>query len=356
MPLQLVPTAADLGIDVGMIQGQILIGTFLSCILYGAICLEIFRYFRSFRDDSTYYKISVFLIWMFDTAHIVCGMHLSFFYLVKNYGLVQYLLFIPGTYSALLVITNCSGTIAHVNIIMKVWSLSNHNKFHATALLILVAMKTAMALATSIELATHPSFLRIHEFAWSISAGLSFGICSDVAVAGTLSLFLRKSRSGFPQSRVDPVVNMIIQYVIGCGAASCILVGGTLITYLSMTHNLVHIAIYMQVEKSYALSYLTILNSRTMLRALRGEDSTNPTTKVRLSTLVQRSQIGGDRNSVLPRFMDVLVTTNTSVTSDTMRFSRYDMSKDVTPNVSVHSPEKVIEITNDGTAIEPLPN
>ncbi|KAI0363874.1 hypothetical protein BV20DRAFT_1057663 [Pilatotrama ljubarskyi] len=62
--------------------GAILVGTFVSLVLYGVTLQQVYRYLRTYSSDSFYTKsaCSCFL-----TLHSILCMHICYWYLVSNY-------------------------------------------------------------------------------------------------------------------------------------------------------------------------------------------------------------------------------------------------------------------------------
>ncbi|TDL16857.1 hypothetical protein BD410DRAFT_589659 [Rickenella mellea] len=240
-------------LNVKLLMGPVLVGLFLSTSLYSVVCVMAFQYFKGFPEDPLYYRISVAVVWMFDTVHVLCGIQLMWYWLIQHYGDVTHLMVIPPSYSIIILLTMLSGTITHLNIIIKVWTLSDHKKITALPLLLLMVTTSVMAISTSIDMLKAPTFLVGHA-PWSIIGGLASGALSDIGLCGMLSYFLLRSRSGFSASRVDPIVNRMTQYLVGTGSLSAVGALLTLVLYLTrQKSSLVHTGVYVLLERFYVL-------------------------------------------------------------------------------------------------------
>ncbi|KAI1797000.1 hypothetical protein LXA43DRAFT_497930 [Ganoderma leucocontextum] len=52
--------------------GPLLIGAMLSCVLYGMSVIQMFMYFNTYEQDSIRMKLYVVLVWVFETASVIC--------------------------------------------------------------------------------------------------------------------------------------------------------------------------------------------------------------------------------------------------------------------------------------------
>ncbi|KAM5537178.1 hypothetical protein V8D89_009111 [Ganoderma adspersum] len=52
--------------------GPLLIGALLSCVLYGMSVIQLFMYFNTYERDSIWMKLYVVLVWVIETASVIC--------------------------------------------------------------------------------------------------------------------------------------------------------------------------------------------------------------------------------------------------------------------------------------------
>ncbi|TDL16858.1 hypothetical protein BD410DRAFT_886497 [Rickenella mellea] len=107
-------TADSIGLDIRFFTGALLVGLFVSTSIYGTNFTMAFQYYTGFPDDNIFYKISVAALLMADTSHFVCGIHMVYFYLVEHYGEPDQLLTIPLSLPILIFFTVFSGSISHI--------------------------------------------------------------------------------------------------------------------------------------------------------------------------------------------------------------------------------------------------
>jgi hypothetical protein len=76
------------GIDITNTHGTLLIGCFLSCVVYGATCLQVFLYFARYEHDARHHKAMVFILWLVDTANQIITLKSQWRPLILEYGRV----------------------------------------------------------------------------------------------------------------------------------------------------------------------------------------------------------------------------------------------------------------------------
>ncbi|KAI0682313.1 hypothetical protein C8T65DRAFT_750653 [Cerioporus squamosus] len=88
--------------------GAVLLGTFLSLMLYGMTLHQSYRYYRLYPNDKAWLRGVVSLTIVLETIHMVLACHVCYYYLVTNYFKPTALLF--GSWSIKLLLI-CSGCI-----------------------------------------------------------------------------------------------------------------------------------------------------------------------------------------------------------------------------------------------------
>ncbi|TDL15625.1 hypothetical protein BD410DRAFT_845048 [Rickenella mellea] len=295
-------TDQPLGLNIEVFMGPALIGVFSSATFYLLTCYMTYQYFNRFQDDVWYYKFSVAIVWYLsfinltdsprpmteirttDTAHLICGITMIYQFLILHYGQPETMLTIPRTLLVMLMLNTVSEIVCHTNVILKVWKLSAHKKETAVTLFALILIRTAFSIGMAVEAFKIPSFLR-----WTFIGTLVLDIILDMTLCAVLSYFLLANRTRNPNSRTDPIVFRIIQYLVGTGVLSCACGILTLISVLAFPKTLIYLTPLILLEKLSVLSFLVMsdseffssfgvakyqvlcrINSRHMLRRMHG--------------------------------------------------------------------------------------
>lgn len=66
--------------------GAMLIGSFITMVIYGITTLQMYFYYLSFPKDSYWIKLLVALIWFLDTLHVIFMCHAIHSYLITGFG------------------------------------------------------------------------------------------------------------------------------------------------------------------------------------------------------------------------------------------------------------------------------
>ncbi|TBU38887.1 hypothetical protein BD309DRAFT_481269 [Dichomitus squalens] len=79
------PTTALPHISIDTSIGAMLIGTFITLILYGVIVHQVYRYSRIYSSDKAGIKFAVYATFILETFHTTLSCHACYYYLVSNY-------------------------------------------------------------------------------------------------------------------------------------------------------------------------------------------------------------------------------------------------------------------------------
>ncbi|SJL07955.1 uncharacterized protein ARMOST_11313 [Armillaria ostoyae] len=231
--------------------GAALIGFGVSCAIIGALCVQAFSYFRRYPSDLPAYKLLVAAIWVLEMVDQAFIGHCVYYYTISNYMSPQVMLFgdVIWTLILQLVLGALVGTIVKTCFAMRVWRFSGHN-LPITCLIL--------------NKLTYISNLRTLA-----SLSLGAGALTDIIIALSLSLFLRRLRTGYKSS--DSVVNRLTIYAINTGVLTSTISITTLVLYDLYPTNFLFMAFYFVLSKLYAVSFMCTLNTRHIVRG-RGTD------------------------------------------------------------------------------------
>ncbi|KAI0326042.1 hypothetical protein GY45DRAFT_1374274 [Cubamyces sp. BRFM 1775] len=177
--------------------GAVLIGTYVSLILYGVTLHQAYRYFRLSGSDSSATKIYVAGLLTLDTFHTVVCMHISYWYLVQNY--FDPLRLYTGVWSI-----NLLSVLVGVTIIAcqcfyarRVYLLGRQYRILVLATAVMFLAELGCSITLSVKAFVEPSYTDFRKFAWLISVAFGIVVLADVLLTGVLILTLNRSRTGF---------------------------------------------------------------------------------------------------------------------------------------------------------------
>ncbi|KAK0457412.1 uncharacterized protein EV420DRAFT_1688333 [Desarmillaria tabescens] len=271
--------------------GAALIGFGVSCALIGALCVQGFSYFRRYPSDLPAYKLLVAAIWCLEIVDQAFIGHCVYYYTITNYMSPQVMLFgdVIWTLILQLVLGALVGTIVKTCFAMRVWLFSGHN-LPITCLILFLTygqlgtlqkdspvpilnsdaeFRAGLAIAYAVRGFQLNKLAYISNLRTLASLSLGAGALTDIIIALSLSLFLRRLRTGYKSS--DSVVNRLTVYAINTGVLTSTVSITTLILYDLYPTNFVFMAFYFVLSKLYAISFMCTLNTRHIVRG-RGTD------------------------------------------------------------------------------------
>ncbi|EIW57896.1 uncharacterized protein TRAVEDRAFT_59396 [Trametes versicolor FP-101664 SS1] len=250
-------------VDLERTFGAYLICNCVACIMFGLTTHQTYRYYRLYPTDHLSLKILVFVILMLDVVHTISGIHICYFYLVTNYFNPARLA--DGVWSIRIIILETGLIIlcSHCFYARRLFFLSNRNWVPVTAIALLLLVEIGFCTAATIESFLQVSFAKFIRFNYLLWTILIVAVAIDCIAAGTLTYYLRKSRTGF--RKTDSMVDVLMVYAINTGLSTSILSVVALTCALAMPNNLIYSAILMVCSKMYSNSLLAVLNSRRSL-------------------------------------------------------------------------------------------
>ncbi|KAI0706344.1 hypothetical protein C8Q76DRAFT_800793 [Earliella scabrosa] len=272
--------------------GAVLVGTYVSLVLYGLTIHQAFRYFRIYKQDVPRLKILVATLLVADTVFVVLCAHAryafpakvislphestSYFYLVRNY--FKPLSLVEGTWS-LRLMPPFSGLIVVLSqsfYSRRVSLMGSWYKLLVTLVIFLMIGEVAFTAAGTVEAFSLKTFANWRKLTWLSAGAWAFAVAVEVILSTTLIIVLRQSRTGF--KRTDSVLDILTGYTINTG----VLTGTASVVCLAFAvatpENLIYIGCNMATTMLYSNSTLAVLNSRRFLaqQALGGFEPTGP--------------------------------------------------------------------------------
>ncbi|CDO75063.1 hypothetical protein BN946_scf184605.g4 [Trametes cinnabarina] len=286
--------------------GAYLVCTCLGCMLFGLTTHQTYRYFRLYPSDPWSLKSLVLIVLFLDIMHTILSIHICYFYLVTNYFHPERLA--AGVWSIRLIILNTGLVIlcSHCFYARRLFFLSNRNLIPVVVIVsrpacdgdrcvlsyflpshialskypVILGFSIAAAYESFVQV-TFERFIRfsvglnrpaasppvpwlimsmIQYLLWTV---LSCAVAVDCVATGTLTYYLRKSRTGF--KRTDSMVDILMVYTVNTGLSTSIISMAALICAITMKDNLIYSAMITVGTKMYSNSLLAVLNSRRSL-------------------------------------------------------------------------------------------
>ncbi|KAF5319761.1 hypothetical protein D9619_008534 [Psilocybe cf. subviscida] len=256
-------SSLDLNLDLNNTFGALLLGTIISSILYGAMCLQAWTYFQRYSDGPLI-KSAVTALMYFNTfltpkyalliqnnrilesLHSAFSIHAIYYYVILNYLNPTALL--KATWS-IIVYLNRHVSKRNVPLAVSIAVLELANVGTAVSVVIL---------AFQLELFSDFGGLRKILIPADISLALTVTI--DILIAGSLSIRLRLSKTGI--SDTDRIIDKLVVHAINNGIVTSIASVFCLIFATTEKTSLVYLMFYQCIGHLYSNSMISTLNSQ----------------------------------------------------------------------------------------------
>lgn len=245
--------------------GAMLIGGFICIFLSGIVTMQAYLYFRVYQKDAMRFKMTVTGLWLLDLLHSCMVCFTAWTYMVENFGNAGEASNISWSVAFSIAITAFVTLIVHLFFTHRLYTISKSNLWLVIPMAILAILRVAVALVTTakmIQLKTYETF--IGQVDWVFTMGLGISAVMDILIAGGLSYYLRKNKSGF--STMDQIIDSLVLYTVESGLITCITTIVSLVCWTTMSDNLIFLGLHFTISKLYANSLLATLNSRKSLK------------------------------------------------------------------------------------------
>ncbi|KZT10395.1 uncharacterized protein LAESUDRAFT_423687 [Laetiporus sulphureus 93-53] len=251
--------------ELGDTFGALLVGIFISAILFGVTNLQVFIYFKSYSNDPTWTKLSVCYLWVLDALQLAFSFHVAYFNLIVNYFNPPGLLRLAWSFKAQDIVGSVAISSVQTLYAIRVWSLDkalNRGKRIRGVMPITVAILTCAGYAATIVLCytlvsvKSDSTLRLLGEKWIMYYTLSIWVGVDVAIAGCMSFLLFRSRTGF--RRTDSMITVLMLYTLSTGTITTLCSLLAIATTAALPKTFVFAAVEFSQTKLYVNSFMAM--------------------------------------------------------------------------------------------------
>ncbi|KAH6910922.1 hypothetical protein BKA70DRAFT_1268911 [Coprinopsis sp. MPI-PUGE-AT-0042] len=253
-------------VDVPMTFGALLVGGIIAIMFSGVTWAQCIIYAKLYAKDRGLVKILVFVVWLLDTLHTVFITLSLWSYLIIHFGKPHFIDVVPTSLALTIVVTAILTFVVHCFFIYRIFILAKRNYFIACPLLFLACARLCFASLTTaklIQLRSLHGF--VAAYTWSFTTGLTLSAIIDVFITGLMCGLLQQRRAEY--SSLNNVLDTLILYAFENGVLTTLAALLSLITWITMKHNLIFMATHFIIIKFYANSLLATLNARRELKS-----------------------------------------------------------------------------------------
>ncbi|KAH9933212.1 uncharacterized protein BXZ73DRAFT_46508 [Epithele typhae] len=239
--------------------GPIFIGVIFNTLLYGIMITQTYIYFTTFKQDRTWMKAYVGLLFLCDTVNSAFDIAFLYIALINNFVSGPRLSFLsrdvhPSASSAQAII----GSLVQLFFAWRVKVLTNST--------LAVVFITACAIVSLLggmgtAIATHmmPEFAQLRRFKVIVIIWLVSSAMADCLITFVLVRYLRGHKTGFGQT--NDFLNKIIRITVQTGLITALCAIIDLVTFL-LSSTGIHLTFNLALSKLYTNSLMSTLNSR----------------------------------------------------------------------------------------------
>ncbi|KAJ7493307.1 hypothetical protein B0H11DRAFT_956795 [Mycena galericulata] len=243
--------------------GVSFIGVVVAAGLHGVSCVQAWWYYTH-TNDNWPLKFLVGAVMVFDTVHQALISHTVYTYLITNYNNAAELKEIVWSLLVEVLFNGLTALLVQSFLTVRVWRLSNGNKWLTGVATVLVLGEFGCVLAyVAMSLRLH-TFVQLAELKFLSISVNALAAAGDVFIAGTLCFLLLSSRTGFQRS--DTMIKKLVIFAVNTGLITSLCAIASLTSILAAKNTFIYILFFFCMGRLYANSLLATLNARKMIR------------------------------------------------------------------------------------------
>ncbi|KAL7278321.1 hypothetical protein ACG7TL_008297 [Trametes sanguinea] len=262
--------------------GYMLIGTFVSLVLYGVSVLQVYRYIQLYPKDSIIIKTIVFIVMILETVHSILPMHTCYYYLVSHFGSEIAALDTVWSINLLPVIASVTTLASQLFFARRVSLIGTFHKL--VAAIAIISLMASVALSIPIQVERNCCLRFVQKEHPMVSATLALAALADHMLSGAIicallrskDMYTRQGGPGYHELQGDDSqlllsrtcttkIEYFTLYVINTGLLTGIIHGLSAIFAIRWPSDLLWSSIGLLAIKLYAITLLAVLNSRKLL-------------------------------------------------------------------------------------------
>ncbi|KAJ6554858.1 hypothetical protein B0H19DRAFT_1377538 [Mycena capillaripes] len=242
-----------------LITGPLLIGTWVSSLLYMAELIQVVYYFRHFKHDDWKLKTRVTVTFAIDTVSILGNYACVYLYTIRHAGDPVYLSNQNWPMVVYLVATAIVAVLVQSFLVERYWRFTE-NIIITLFLSLLILAACGGTFACGMVVALFPSFKDRAKFQIPGTIWVVTQAVADLVIAAALFWEFRKINPGSKQTR--SMLNRLAVRTIRTGTMSAIIAAVALMTYLLNKESNATVGIGFCIGRIYVLTMLSNLNFR----------------------------------------------------------------------------------------------
>ncbi|KAF8557469.1 hypothetical protein OG21DRAFT_1505203 [Imleria badia] len=242
------------------------LGVIFCSLLYGITLAQTWYYFHSFPKDSCHTKILVAFLSILGTAQIVLVSASIYQYTIVYAGDIVMSGYVTSSFEASMGVSSVIAFGVQLTYAHRIWRLSFCNRLLTVPIVMLAFIALGCGGAMLAETVRIPQWQSTHGSNVSALIFYLASIACDILIAGSQVYLFRKSRTGI--GRLGSLITRLTVLVINVGMLTSIDVTVFVVLFLACPSNGAFLVPYILMSHCYLNSFLSVLNSRLLLREL----------------------------------------------------------------------------------------
>jgi len=272
------------GVESPAVLGVMEVGVFVSLVMFGVVALQGYVYFQNCHSDRTGLKLLVGSLLLFELCHSIASCHAIYYFTVVLAGVPE-LEKPANSYS--LALTPVLETIITALVQgffayrLRILSGRLHLCLVCWGLCLLRFIGgMGMSVEGFLDVAREPDYFKLQDtYGWLITSALNVGAVLDLLITVSMCFYIKRMYTSYNFPRSDELIHRLISWTIQTGLITSMTSVAVVMTFQTMRHNFVWLALYTFLAKLYTNSLLVSLNARPVHREIVRAPSPVPSSK-----------------------------------------------------------------------------
>ncbi|KAK0477641.1 hypothetical protein IW261DRAFT_1608969 [Armillaria novae-zelandiae] len=252
------------------LTGPLLIGCFLSLVLYGILCDQVYIYYISFPKDNLTPKMIVYLLWVTETAQTAATIYYTFDTFCYKFGNLGGLDDVAATWFTIPIMSGLVGCIAQLFYAWRMYQFSKKARWLCITLSVIAFIQFSAAICCGIQVRNSGHYSNLQNSSGvKVTAIIWLGgsVLCDTAIALCMTYLLCRAQTGLKSTQV--LLSRLMRLSIETGTVTAVFAILDMILYLTSQNNNYYTVPANCLVKVYSNAVLAVCNSR-MTGRIRG--------------------------------------------------------------------------------------
>ncbi|RDX47600.1 hypothetical protein OH76DRAFT_720880 [Lentinus brumalis] len=254
------PSVAELSSIFSQTEGPILVASFISCLLYGLLLHQAYRYLRLYSSDLLFIRVLIPVVILVETIYTVCSVHYCYHTFVSNYARPDAFLHNVWSGNLLPIVGITAASVTHIFFIRRVWMIGGPYRLLSVLAGAFHIAGTGFGIAVTVRGFVLNSPAAFTMKVWILGTCFALNVSADMSISGGLLCVIYQGRSY--RTRNMSIADKVAAYFVNTGILVLVLDMATLILAVTPHSNVNYGALQLINARMYAITLLSVLNSR----------------------------------------------------------------------------------------------